>query len=512
MVLDGFIIITILLSVSFSTKLVAQNKSAASAKTNAEVPAKEAAVEEPVVTHHSISINGKTLNYTATAGFIPLQDDSGKMEAKIFFVAYKKEGKSEAANGPLTFAFNGGPGASSIWLHLGALGPKRVILAEAGTELPKSDKLIDNEYTWLDFTDLVFVDPVGTGYSRAFRGVNPDKFYNVDGDIQSNARFIRLYITKYRNWMSPKFIAGESYGTTRAAGLAKYLQIEMGINLKGLVMLSSALNFQAFVYGHGNDLAYWLALPSLSAAAYYHKKLSSGPQADFQKTINEVRKWASNSYVAALGRGDQLADSERTAITKKLAMYTGLSESYIRNSNLRISTYRFIKELLRNDGQSLGLLDSRVKSYSISPTAEYERFDPAMFLVTGPFVAPFNEYIRNDLKFFTDKPYEFLSMSVNEGWKWDIGGQGYLSMGGRLAEAMTQNNHLKVFTGSGYYDLTTPFLSQMYSYDHLGINPQLQKNLIHHVYFSGHQIYNDPASLKQLTKDVAGFYQSALEN
>ncbi|MEJ2634118.1 MAG: peptidase S10 [Calditrichia bacterium] len=466
-------------------------------------------VAEPVTTSHTLKIDGETLKYTATAGFLPLKDDSGKLEANMFFVAYLKQNGSGSANRPLTFAFNGGPGASSIWLHLGALGPRRVVLANNGTALPEKDKLIDNEYTWLDFTDLVFVDPVGTGYSRAAEGVNADQFYSVEGDIHSNARFIREYITRYQRWMSPKFIAGESYGTTRAAGLSKYLQIQMGINLKGLVLLSSVLNFQTISYQGGNDLPYVLALPSLTAAAFYHKKLSTDLQADFLKTMNEVQDWAANSYFTALGKGDQLPDSERKDIVAKLAAYTGLPESYIKTSKLRISTYRFIKELLRDEDQSLGLLDSRVKSYDISPTGEYERFDPAMFLVTGPFVAPFNEYIRKDLKFVTPIPYKFLSMSVNEAWKWDIGGQGYLNVAERLAEAMTLNDHLKVFTGSGYFDLTTPFASQKYTYNHLGINPELRANMTHIFYPSGHQIYTDIPSLKKLKSDVAGFYQAS---
>ncbi len=511
----GEILLLLVLAVFFagsdSFKVIAQQTSPDArheGKAAGQVSSDEINISEPVATRHSILIDGKTLKYVATAGFLPLKDDSGKLQAKMFFIAYRKESSGEDNSRPLTFAFNGGPGASSVWLHLGALGPKRVLLGRDGTTLPESDKLVDNEYTWLDFTDLVFVDPVGTGYSRAAKGTDAHDFYSVEGDIHSDARFIREYITRYNRWMSPKYIAGESYGTTRAAGLADYLQIEMGINLKGLVLLSSVLNFQTIEYHSGNDAPYALALPSLTATAFYHKKLPERLQADFEKTIHEVQQWAAGDYLVALEKGDALSGEEREAIAAKLSEYTGLPESYIKTSNLRIATYRFIKELLKDRNVALGLLDSRVKSYDISPLSDYERFDPAMFLVTGPFVAPFNDYIRNELNYRSAIPYEFLSMEVNRAWKWDIGGQGYVNVTGRLAEAMTLNPHLRVLAASGYYDLTTPFGSQEYTFDHLGINPNLRGNLKEILYPSGHQIYNDVPSLKKLKNDVAGFYRT----
>ena len=470
------------------------------AKTN-EPPGPATTPEKPVVTHHSIKVDGTMLNYAATVGFLPLKNEAGKLQANLFFVGYTKEGESDLSRRPITFAFNGGPGASSVWLHLGALGPKRVVLAGNGTELPETYRLVDNHETWLAFTDLVFVDPIGTGYSRAASGVDAKQFYTPAKDIDVASQFIRLYVTKYERWLSPKFIAGESYGTTRAAGLASRLQTADGMNLNGVMLLSSALSFQAFSYDDGNDIAFALALPSFAAAATYHKKANVDRAA--------VEHWALNDYLGALTEGDTLPEAQRRRIVEQMAKYTGLSANYIETSRLRVSAARFVKELLRNEQRTVGLMDSRVIGVDVTPRGEYAHFDPAFFLVTGPFVATLNDYLRRDLNFETNRPYKFLSQEVNGSWKWFAHGQGYVYVADDLAEAMDRDAHFRVFAAAGEYDLTTPYLGQKYIFDHMGLDPIRRGNLVFRTYPAGHQIYTDPASLKKLHDDIAAFVSDA---
>ena len=466
------------------------------ASTNAPA-VRAAAPEEPVVTHHSIRIDDASLDYAATAGFLPLKDEAGKSQANIFFVAYTKEGESDLSRRPITFAFNGGPGASSVWLHLGALGPKRVVLAGDGTELPKAYRLVDNDQTWLGFTDLVFVDPIGTGYSRAADGVDAKQFFTPTKDIEVAARFIRLYVTRYKRWLSPKFVAGESYGTTRAAGLANWLQSDMGMNLNGVMLLSSALSFQAFSYDDDNDIAFALALPSFAAAAAYHQRTSVD--------LGAVERWTLNDYLPALAKGDTLPPAERQRVIDQLAKYTGLSPDYLDTSRLHVSAPRFTKELLRSEQRTIGLMDSRVVGVDVTSRGEYPHFDPAFFLVTGPFVATLNDYLRCDLDFESSVPYEFLSREVTGAWKWLDRGQGYVYVADDLAEAMARDEHFHVFAAAGEYDLTTPYFGQQYTFDHMGLDPERRGNLIFRVYPAGHQIYTDMASLKKLHDDVAAF-------
>jgi carboxypeptidase C (cathepsin A) len=463
---------------------------------------------KPSVTHHSIEINGKKLDYTATAGYIHLKDESGKSRADMFFVAYTKDNGEDKARRPITFAFNGGPGASSVFLHLGALGPKRAFLGDEKA-LPPPYQLVPNEYSWLPFTDLVFIDPVGTGYSRPASGVEAKQFYGVKGDIRSVGEFIRIYLTRYQRWLSPKFIAGESYGTTRAAGLSGYLQNKLGINLNGILLISEVLNFQTIIFSPGNDLPYVLYLPPYTLAAWYHRKLSPELQGDLSKTREEVEQFALNEYTLALAKGDGLSDGEKNRMIQKLSDYTGLPKTYIKNSNLRISTDAFAKELLRNENRRMGLLDSRITaSYKIHEFVE----DPSVFMVTGPLVATWNDYVRNELRFETEIPYGILSTKVNEEWNWGsgTGGLGYLDVAKILHQAMSENKFLKVFIASGYYDLDTSYFATKYTVNHLGLDPSLRNNITLAYYDAGHQMYTHLPSLKKLTADVSGFFRKAL--
>jgi carboxypeptidase C (cathepsin A) len=474
----------------------------------AEAPAAPAVeVPKPSVTRHQIRAAGRIIKYTATAGWLPLQSEAGKPQATIFFIAYTADGERDPSRRPIAFAFNGGPGASSIWLHVGGIGPKRVLLAADGTQLPESDRLVDNDYTWLDFTDLVFVDPIGTGYSRAAPGVEAKQFYEARKDVAVAGDFIRLYVTRYERWLSPKFVVGESYGTTRAAALCRYLQRETGTDLAGLILLSSVLNFQVFLPDRGNDTPYPLAVPSLTAAALYHHRLAAAPP-DLTRALTEAEHWALNQYVAALAQGDALADSERDRIAEQMAQLTGLTTEYVESSRLRVSAPAFAKELLRAEGRTLGLLDSRVKGTDLSRRGEYPSYDPAMFLVTGPYEATLNDYLRRELKCDTTLPYVFLSRQVNGAWQYGSAGQGYLYVGDELAEAICRDSRLQVLAAAGYYDLTAPYLSQKYTFDHLGLDAASRQRIDFRLYASGHQIYTDTPSLRQLKGDAAAFVRN----
>jgi carboxypeptidase C (cathepsin A) len=460
-------------------------------------------IENASITNHTLNINGKSISYTATAGYMPIKNDANKRIAKIFFIAYTKDNQQSNSQRPITFAFNGGPGSSAIWLHMGALGPQRVLLADDGTALPKSYELVDNEYTWLDFTDIVFVDPIGTGYSRTVDDVDAQQFYNMNEDVKIMGEFVRLYVMECQRWLSPKYIAGESYGTTRAAVLAGHLQDRHGMLISGLVLISAALDFETFSFDRGNDLAYVLIIPSYTAAAWYHGKLSG----NLHESVEEARDWAIDDYIPALAKGSGLSDSERNKIVEKLAHYTGLSRSYIEEKRMRVANYQFIVELLSDSSSVIGLLDSRVKAPYVSNSSPYSFNDPSLFIVEGPYVAAFNNYVQNELHFRTDMTYRFLSDHITESWKWSEGQQGYVDVAGSLTKAISSNRHLKVFVASGYFDLTTPWLSQEYTFTHLGLNPDLQDNITHRFYESGHQIYTSTEALEKFTRDVSSFFQ-----
>jgi carboxypeptidase C (cathepsin A) len=462
------------------------------------------ALDKTSITQHSIVLTGKTLHYTATAGFMPLKDESGKLEASVFFISYVKQNSAGEPNRPVTFAFNGGPGAATMWLHMGGIGPKRVMIDGGGTIMPNKNQIIDNEFTWLDHTDLVFVDPIGTGFSRAAPGVDTKKYYEVQEDIRTASRFIRLYMTENERWPSQIYILGESYGTTRAVGVIDKLQSEFGIYPHGVILISSVLDFQMIWPSLGNDLPYVLSLPSCTATAWYHKQLSSNLQADMQKTLNEVETWAMNEYLAALAKGDNLTKEEESRIADKLVEYTSLSKIYILNNRLRISTGKFARELIRDKGQFLGYMDGRVIGMATSKASESEPFDPSFSLTIVPYLATLNDYIRRDLKFSTSLTYEYLSSEVHGAWKWSADGR-YLTVSESLRRSLAANNHLKVINISGFYDLTTPYYGQQYTFNHLGLNESLRENVTFVTYPAGHQIYTSVDVLKMLKMRVSEF-------
>jgi carboxypeptidase C (cathepsin A) len=457
--------------------------------------------EQVSVTKHSIQLDGNTLNYTAIAGFLPILDESGKTEANMFFVAYIKE-QQDVTSRPVTFAFNGGPGSSSVWLHLGCLGPKRVVLQKDAGSPPYM--LIDNQYTWLDLSDIVFIDPIGTGFSYVADKSHEKDFFDVHKDIDSVGSFIRLFLTKYKRWSSPKYLVGESYGTLRAVGLLGYLPKEYGIKIDGVVLISSALNFEMISFKKGNDLPYVLYLPSYTAAAWYHKKLSWGLQADLPKALKEVRKWADNEYLVLLAKGDNLSAGEQSKLSDKLSAYTGLSPEFIRKNNFRINVFSFITELLADKRLQIGLMDSRVTGIAVPPGDNYE--DPSFGAVRTTFVTALNDYLARNLDFNDVMPYKSLSMKVNSSWQWGSAAEGFVDFTDNLTKAIIANEKLKVFAAMGYYDLTTPFSTQEYTFDHLGLEPDYKKNIHYSYYHSGHQIYTSEDSLKKLKADIAVFF------
>ncbi|HZS47291.1 MAG TPA: peptidase S10 [Blastocatellia bacterium] len=464
--------------------------------------------EAPVVTQHSIMLHGKELKYTATTGYIPIKNrQTGESEAHMFFVAYTVDGAPKESR-PVTFAFNGGPGSASVFVHMGAMGPKRVKMLDDGAMPPPPYQLEDNQNTWLDQTDLVFIDAIGTGYSRPDRPDLGAKFWGVRGDIEAFGEFVRMYITHYQRWASPLFIAGESYGTTRAAGLAGYL-VDNGIAVNGVVLISTVLNFQTIRFGVGNDLPYVLFLPTYTAAAWYHHKLPADLQGNLKKTLDEVRKWAETDYTVALQKGDKLTPVERTAVIEKLNRYTGLDKDYIDKSNLRIEIFHFDTELLRDEKRTVGRLDSRFKGYNASNIAERPDFDPANTALNPPYDQTFNNYVHNDLGFKSDLDY-VLSGGIG---RWDYGiDQGYADTSQMLRSAFAKNPYLKVHVVCGYYDLATPFFAAEYTMNHMGVDPSLKKNITFSYYEAGHMVYIDQKAHAQLKKEVSGFIQDAMEN
>lgn len=465
----------------------------------------------PVVTHHAIAVGGRTLRYTVTTGMLPIRNEKDdKEEAKVFFIAYTldRESGEDASERPLMFSFNGGPGSSSVWLHLGALGPKRVRMKDDGSLPPPPYRMADNEHTWLDKTDLVFIDPVGTGFSRAADAETGKKFWGLKGDIESVGEFIRLYLTRHERWASPLFLVGESYGTTRAAGLAGHL-IERGIAFNGILLVSSILNFQTARFAPGNDLPYILFLPTYTATAWYHNRLPDDLQEDLQKTLEEVERWAATDYTLALAKGNAIAPNVRTEIIRRLSRYTGLSETFIENSDLRIEIMRFCKELLREEKRTVGRLDSRITGRDASAVSERPEFDPSMTAIRPPYTAVFNDYVRRQLQYKSDLPYYILGGGIGSPWNWDSDNV-YADTADALRAAFAKNPYMKLFVASGYYDLATPYFATEYTLSHMGLDPDVRDNIVTAEYPAGHMMYIEGGSLAKLKSDVSAFLDFAL--
>ena len=471
-------------------------------------------------TQHVIEVDGQQIRYVARTGTVILKEEveaedkaseGEKPKASIFFVAYTKEppeASDEAAwnrSRPITFSFNGGPGSSSVWLHLGLLGPRRVRVTD-GEDRPLSPPyhLEDNLHTLLDVTDLVFIDPVSTGYSRALEGEKASQFHNFTRDIEVVGEFIRLHTTRFRRWSSPKFLIGESYGTTRAAGLAGFLQDRHGMYLNGVMLVSTILNFQTASFVPGNDLPHALFLPTYTATAWYHRKLADELQGDLDATLAEVEAFAMSDYTLAMMKGDSLPEQERDRITRALSRYTGLSRDYVKQTNLRVRIHRFVKELLRDQRRTVGRLDSRFTGIDRDSAGENYEFDPSYAIIQGAYTATLNDYVRTELGFESDLPYEILTDRVRP-WRFDEHQNQYVNVAETLRKAMSMNPFLRVFVANGYYDLATPYLATRYTFDHMELDETLRDNITMKHYRAGHMMYVHEESLAALKTDLADF-------
>lgn len=467
-----------------------------------------------IVREHAVTINGAPLKYKSHAGFLPLKTDAGEHEANIFYTAYTAEGGPKQ-NRPVTFCFNGGPGAGSVWLHLGAIGPRRIPMNDDGTMPPPPYNLADNPDTWLDHSDLVFIDPVGTGYSRAKSPEIAKKYFSVSGDIASVGAFIRQWLTEYGRWGSPLFVAGESYGTTRAAGLSRFLA-DKGINLNGVLLISTVLNFQTLRFAQGNDLPHILYLPTYTAIAHYHKRLPPELQSSLEKALAESRTYAAGEYQTVLYKGDSLTTAERKRAVAQLSRLTGLNPAFIERSGLRIEIQRFCKELLRDRGLTVGRLDGRLTAAGEgAPGAETPEFDPSFAAILGPYTAAMNQYARESLGFETALEYHAIGGGLTAPWDFEVATgpfrQGYADTSTALRGALARNPYMKVFVASGYYDLATPFEAAYYTINHMNLAPKLRANFRFAEYEAGHMMYTHVPSLRKLKADVQAFYQSALQ-
>lgn len=474
--------------------------------------AKKAEPPPPIVTQHEMTVNGRTLKYTVTTGMMAMKatggENDGEILANIFYMAYTLDEPERGPQRPLTFAFNGGPGSASVWLHLGALGPKRVQMQAEGWMPAPPYKLVDNEHTWLDQTDLVFIDPVGTGFSRATKADHNKKYWNLQGDLEAVGEFIRLYLTRYGRWSSPLFMAGESYGTTRAAGLAGYL-IDKGIAFNGIILVSTVMNFQTLRFGRGNDLPFSVYLPTYTATAWYHHKLAPELQGKpLTEVLAEAEEWALSDYTLALMRGDQLSEEAHAHVVERLAYYTGLEPRYIDQTNLRIDIIRFCKELLRDQKRTVGRLDSRFQGVDANATTDTFDFDPSLTAITPPYTAMMNDYVRNDLGYETDVEYNTLSFEVNGNWEFERGTHPDTSEA--LRSAFAKNPYMRVLVAQGYYDLATPHVAAQYTLSHMELPPAAHENVRFSYYEAGHMFYLDVGSLAKFREEVGVFLREAL--
>ena len=471
---------------------------------------KKSETDAPVVREHTLTIDGKKIAYQSSAGFLPLLKDDGKERASIFHIAYTRTDVKDPGNRPITFCFNGGPGSSSVWLHMGVFGPKKVVLNELGGPAPPPARYVDNPSSLLDKTDLVFIDPVSTGYSRAAAKESAKQFHSLEGDISSVAEFIRLYVTRNNRWGSPKFLAGESYGTTRAAGLSSELRSKHGMHVNGLMLVSSVLEFQTIRPGRGNDLPYALFFPSYAASAWYHKQLQGSLGRDsLEDLLRKAEAFAMDTYLPALYAGNTLTEKDASRIADQAAALTGTEPDLWADNNLRLSMSQFNRALLREDQRSLGRMDSRLTIAEARKHGDYPFTDPALDGWIGPYTSAFNQYLRQDLGVERDEPYRILSRKVHP-WSYDSFENSYVDVASRLRSSMMHNQSLHVYVASGYYDLATPYFATDFTLRRMELLQGVHDRIHVHYYEAGHMMYVIESGLKKMKKDLAEFVDQAL--
>jgi carboxypeptidase C (cathepsin A) len=456
----------------------------------------------PVRVTNSVTIAGERVTYVAETGMLPLLKPDGTSRASVFYVAYTRIDKSEMARRPVTFCFNGGPGSASLWLHLGALGPRRVEMNEDGSMPAPPFKLVDNQYSVLNASDLVFIDPVATGFSRPSKDEKTSEFFGDSGDLDSVGEFIRLWTTRHDRWLSPKYLCGESYGVFRAAGLADYLRGSCGMYLNGLILVSGVLDFGTISGGTGNDLPYELILPAYTAAAHFHDKLPPDLQANLTNALAESREFAKGEYTSALLQGSSLPADERKKVVAELVRLTGLKASVIEDNNLRVDPSVFRKQLLHDQGLILGAYDARLTGRDGDPGSPGADFDPSSAAVMGPFSAAMNSYVRTELKFEDDLPYQIFA-SVQP---WNYGARNdFANASDRLASVMNQEPYLKILVFGGRCDLVCPIDTMRFSIDHMGLADAYRRNVQFVQFDAGHMMYINLPDLKKMHAEIANF-------
>jgi carboxypeptidase C (cathepsin A) len=483
----------------------------------AAAPAPVELKDHLVVTEHRLAVGKRTLEYTATCGTVVLREDpqkdgareGDKPRASVFFIAYTLKGASRDVKKneqrPITFSFNGGPGSSSVWLHLGILGPQRVATDEMGSPPPPPYALVDNEHTLLLDSDLVFIDPVGTGHSRMAEGEKVAEFHEYQRDLDSVGEFIRMYLARYGRWGSPKYLIGESYGTTRAAGLSLHLQDKHDVFLNGVMLVSLAIDLQTLSFEHGNELPYPLFLPTYAATAWYHQALAPELQKKpLAEVIAAAEAFANNEYTAALMQGSRLAASEREHVAGQVARFSGLSTDYVLKCDLRPTDARYFKQLLRERGQTVGRLDTRFLGQDRDDAGENSEADPLLSNVLGAYATGINRVLKDTLKFDSDAPY-VVHAPIWDKWKWKDFENKYVNVGGSLRRAMHANPHMRVYVASGYFDLGTPHAAGDYTLAHLGLRDSLQKNIRVSYFEAGHMMYIHPPSLVRMASELREF-------
>lgn len=504
-----------------STVVLASNQESRSQKDEPKVqeerPKDEATVPVPpetnAVTKHDLTLNGQVIHYTATAGNLLIRDDHDHPDASMFYVAYTQDG-ADARSRPVTFFFNGGPGAATIWLHMGSFGPVRVETRSPEATGPAPYRWVPNEYSLLDKSDLVFIDAPLCGFSRAVGKGTIKDFAGTDQDIRAFRRFIERYVTANQRWNSPKFLFGESYGTTRAAGLVAALQ-NNGMPFNGVVLLSSILNYA--IRSPGYDTESISYLPSFAAIGYYHKKVK--PTVSMAEWVEQARQFARGPYAQALSKGDRIPQAEFESVARELSSLTGLRVEYLRQTRLRITPGRFREELLRDDSRSLGRYDARFMGWDPDAAGETPGFDPSDTGISGAFLGAFHDYTQKELKYMSQEPYYTSGPGVNQAWdfKHEAPGEGHRPLpipdtALDLADAMRKNPSLRVFSGNGYFDLATPFFATEYDLNHMSLPSQLLHNVEFGYYPAGHMVYLNVDALRQMKADLGRFYAQALHN
>jgi carboxypeptidase C (cathepsin A) len=487
----------------------------------AAAPEAAAPKEESSVTEHTIRLGGQVIPYKATAGTILLKNDNDEPIGLMYAASYTRSDVKDPSTRPIAFLYNGGPGSASMWLHMGAFGPRRVATVDAAFTPPAPYKLVDNTESLLDKTDLVFIDAMGTGYSHAVGKAQPRDFYGIDEDVQAFGQFISTYINRNGRWNSPKFLIGESYGTFRSAALGNYLQQHYNMHLNGIVLVSSVLDLSSLTFGPGDDRPYVYYLPTYAAVAWYHKVLKNRPS-DLAAFVEEARQYAEREYAPALFKGAKLTAAEKGAVAKRLSYFTGLSEEYMLKANLRVTLGQFNVELQRSRGLTTGRIDARFSGYTFDLLSENAQGDPEGPAVGGAFTAMLNAYNHDELKFGLDREYH--NSSGGGQWNWTrrpggLGGRGGGGGGfpgapnveGDLAQAMITNPRLFVEVENGYFDSATPFFAMEFTVGHLGLPPELQNRIQLKYYPAGHMMYLHDGSRVQLHNNIAAFIDLATQ-